>query len=306
MKVVFAGTPDFAVPCLAAVATRHDLVEVWTRPDQPAGRGQRRRASAVKTKALALGLPVREIGTRDALLGALTVPAPDLLVVVAFGLLLPPAVLQWPVHGALNVHASLLPRWRGAAPIARAIEAGDPETGISLMQMAPGLDTGPVFDRRPLAIGPRESAGEVHDRLAALGADALNDLLQQMERGPLVAQAQDERLATYAPKLSKKEAVLVWSQPAGVLLNRIRAFNPYPVAQTSWRGHTLRIRAASPSAGTGAPGEILGVDEAGIHVAAGDGAIAVTEVQREGGRPMQVHAFVQGHRVTRGDRFGPA
>jgi methionyl-tRNA formyltransferase len=300
LKVVFAGTPEFAVPCLEALlASDHAVLAVYTQPDRPAGRGRRLTASPVKRVAQARGIEVRQPDTlRDAAiqrsLGALSA---DIMVVVAYGLILPRAVLELPPLGCINVHASLLPRWRGAAPIQRAILAGDRQTGISIMQMDAGLDTGDVLLERSVEIHPDETAGKLHDRLACLGAEALAQALDQIEAGQARPRPQDDAAATYAPKLDKREAALDWSGDAQLLARQVAAFNPWPVAQTSVDGKVLRVWRALPleQAPEAAPGTVLrsGVD--GIDVACGRGCLRLTEVQLPGRKAMPaadfVHAF---------------
>ncbi len=278
MRIIFAGTPDFAVPCLAAlIADGHDLAEVYTQPDRPAGRGRKLHESPVKQLAQAHRIPVRQPETlkRDrAAVAALGDLGADLMVVVAYGLLLPKAVLAAPRLGCINVHASLLPRWRGAAPIQRAVLAGDRESGVCIMGMEAGLDTGPVYHRLGMTLDPEETGGSLHDKLAALGARALAEALPGIADGTLVPQPQDPALATYAHKLTKEESEIDWTQPAVAIDRLIRAFDPWPVAQTRCNGETLRVWAAqvSDAPGLGAPpGTVVGADRAGIRVATGDG-----------------------------------
>jgi methionyl-tRNA formyltransferase len=291
LAVVFAGTPDFALPSLDAIAaSRHRLVAVCTQPDRRSGRGQRLAASPVKERALALDLPVlqpaslRDGAARDALAAF----APDVIVVVAYGLLLPQAILELPRLGCLNVHASLLPRWRGAAPVARAIMAGDAKTGVCIMRMESGLDTGPVMLRREVEIGARDTAGELELRLAELGGSAIVEALDRLAAGRASYEPQDSAQATYAAKLAKSEARLDWREPARVLERRIRAFNPRPVAETTLDGAQLRIYeselVAAPASSV--PGTILGADAEGIVVMTGDQALALRRVQLPGRRAV--------------------
>ena len=251
LKIVFAGTPDFSVPALDALLTSgHDVIAVYTQPDRPAGRGRKLTASPVKARALEHGIPVHQPLSlkRPEEQERLAALAPDVMVVVAYGLLLPPAVLAIPRLGCVNIHASLLPRWRGAAPIQRAILAGDAETGVTLMQMEKGLDTGPMLATVRCPIGPDDTAETLHDRLAALGAGALVPTLERLDRGEITAEPQDDTQACYAAKLDKAEAVLDWRRPAVELERQVRAFNPWPVAQTGFQERVLRVcrLAASP------------------------------------------------------------
>lgn len=292
LSVIFAGTPDFSVPSLQAlIAAGHHIPAVYTQPDRPAGRGRKLTASPVKQTALAHGLAVRQPETlRDAqtqedlrALGA------DLMVVVAYGLLLPRPVLAAPRLGCVNVHASLLPRWRGAAPIQRAILAGDVETGVTIMGMEAGLDTGPMYLKRALVIGPAETGGELHDRLAVLGAEALAAALPGIADGTLRPEPQDDALATYASKLTKEEARVDWDRPAEEIGRMVRAFNPWPVAETRLRGETLRLWEAEPlqrDAGGAPPGSVVATGKSGIEVATGAGVLRVTRLQPAGKRPM--------------------
>ena len=309
MRIVFAGTPEFAVPCLRACARHGEVVAAYTQPDRPAGRGRGLQPSPVKLEAVQRGIPVHQPENfRSAASKAeLRALQPDLMVVVAYGLLLPQSVLDIPVHGCWNVHASLLPRWRGAAPIQRAILAGDAETGVCLMRMEAGLDTGPVYARASCPIPRGTTGGELHDRLAMLGAETLRATLPALLAGALTPEPQDDARATYAPKLEKAEAELDWSRPAPELERRVLAFNPYPVAQTQTDGQTLRVwRAwADEESTTAPPGTVLREGSAGIVVATGAGVLRLTEVQLPGGRPMPVAAFLAARRLT-GRRLGAA
>lgn len=300
LKVVFAGTPEFAVPCLEALLrSDHTVLAVYTQPDRRAGRGRKLTASPVKQVAQSQRIEVRQPETlRDARVQkALAALPADIIVVVAYGLLLPAAVLELPHLGCINVHASLLPRWRGAAPIQHAILAGDRQTGISIMQMDRGLDTGDVLLERSIAIRSDETAGELHDRLAPLGAEALLQALTQVEAGEARAQPQDDSLASYAAKLDKRDAALDWGGDAETLARRVRAFNPWPVAQTSLDGKVLRVWRAVPleQAPEAPPGTVLQSGPVGIDVACGRGCLRLTEVQLPGRKVMPaadfVHAF---------------
>ncbi len=301
MRIVFAGTPEFAVPSLRAAAARQEVVAVYTQPDRPAGRGRGLSASPVKLEALKRGIPVLQPESFKSELSrdALRALQPDLLVVVAYGLILPKAVLDIPVHGCWNVHASLLPRWRGAAPIQRAIEAGDEETGVCLMQMEKGLDTGPVLLDQRLPIGTTDTGGQLHDRLAELGAQVLADGLGLLRIGiKPVAKPQPAEGVTYAHKLDKAEAKLDWGLPADVLARKVRAFNPWPMAEAQLAGERLRIHGAIalPLAHGAAPGSVLLASRDGIDVACGDGALRIRVLQREGGKAITAADYVNARR----------
>jgi methionyl-tRNA formyltransferase len=288
IRIVFAGTPEFAVPTLEAVhAAGHEIAAVFTQPDRPAGRGRHPQPPAVKRAALDRGLPVHQPEGFDAAArGLLTDLRPELMLVIAYGLLLPPPVLALPRLGCVNLHASLLPRWRGAAPIQRAILAGDTETGITLMQMDEGLDTGPMLARRALAIGPRETGGGLHDRLATLAAELAVESLPALGAGRLRPETQPEAGACHAPKLSRAEAAIDWRRRVVDIDRAVRAFNPWPVAYSRWRGNDLRILEAEPAEGSGPPGEVIAADGAGPRVAAADGALRLLRVQQPGRRPV--------------------
>ena len=299
MRIVFAGTPDFAVPCLAAAARHNEVVAVYSQPDRPAGRGRGLTASPVKREALARGLPVfQPLSLRDpAAQAELAALKPDLLVVVAYGLILPQAVLDIPTHGCWNVHASLLPRWRGAAPIQRAIQAGDSHSGVCLMQMEAGLDTGPVLLQQSLELAADETGGSLHDKLAAMGAQVLADGLGLLRAGLRpVAQPQPAEGVEYAHKLDKAEARLDWAADALVLERQVRAFNPWPVAEAQLQGERVRIHAARAIAGNGAPGSVLAATKAGIDIACGGGVLRLLSVQREGGKPVSAADYFNARR----------
>jgi methionyl-tRNA formyltransferase len=301
LRIVFAGTPDFAVPSLLAAASRHEVVAVYTQPDRPAGRGRTLTASPLKRAALERGIPVLQPQTLKAQVSrdALKALQPDLLVVVAYGLILPQKILDIPKSGCWNVHASLLPRWRGAAPIQRAIQAGDDQTGICLMQMEAGLDTGPVLLSQPLAIGADDTGGQVHDRLAALGAQVLADGLGLLRAGMRpVPRPQPAEGVTYAHKIEKSEARLDWSQPATALANKVRAFNPWPVAEAMIAGERLRIHAAValPLEHGAEPGTLLFAGRDGLDIACGEGALRIRTLQRQGGKAITAADFLNARR----------
>ena len=301
MRLIFAGTPDFAVPALRAAAQRHEVVAVYTQPDRPAGRGREVAPSPVKREALLRGIPVlqpenfRSIVSKDALRAL----QPDLMIVVAYGLILPQSVLDIPVHGCWNVHASLLPRWRGAAPIQRAIQARDTQTGVCLMQMERGLDTGPVLLQQSLDIGPMETGGQLHDRLAELGAQVLADGLGLLRAGiNIVPKPQPEVGVTYAHKLDKAEARLDWMQDADLVAATVRAFNPWPVAEAMLAGDRVRVHGAIAIERIvdATPGAVVGAGRDGIDIACGHGALRIRTLQREGGKAITAADYLNARR----------
>ena len=297
LRLIFAGTPEFAVPSLRAAAERGEVVAVYTQPDRPAGRGRVAQASAVKMAALELGLPVFQPENFKAseALEALQSHQADLMVVVAYGLILPTLVLNTPRLGCWNVHASLLPRWRGAAPIQRAIEAGDKKTGVCLMQMEKGLDTGPLLLQMHIPIAANETGGSLHDKLSHLGAEVLSDGLKLARIGMhFQAVAQIETGMTYAKKIEKSEAILDWQLSAQALENKIRAFNPWPIAETQIQGERVRIyQAKALEINTNeAPGTLLTANKDGIDIATSVGVLRVLQVQRDGGRVMSVADYL--------------
>ncbi len=307
MKIIFAGTPQFAASALAALLQEHLVVAVLTQPDRPSGRGMHLTASPVKQLALQHGVPVLQPGTLKTEAAQRDIAAldADVMVVAAYGLILPPAVLQLPRHGCLNIHASLLPRWRGAAPIQRSILAGDEETGITIMQMDEGLDTGDMLLKRACTIAADDTAETLHDKLAALGAQAITEALQDLERGTLHPERQDAQLATYAAKLTKSEAQLDWSQDAAQLERAVRGYYPFPVAQTVFGDTSVKILRAGTAAVTAAtPGTVIAVEKDAIIVACGSGALALKVLQRPGAKALPVAQFVQGFPIRAGDRFG--
>lgn len=306
MKILFAGTPQFAASALAALLQEHQVVAVLTQPDRPAGRGMQLAASPVKQLALRHGLTVlqpptlrteeaqREIAARDA----------DVMVVAAYGLILPKAVLQLPRHGCLNIHASLLPRWRGAAPIQRAMLAGDSETGITIMQMDEGLDTGDMLLRHTCAITENDTAQTLHDRLAEIGAASILEALRLLQEERLMPVKQDDAAATYAAKLLKSEAQIDWKQDAQQIERAVRAYNPFPICHANFNGTQIKIWQAGLCAGKqGEPGRVLAVDRHGILVACGKDALYLEVLQRPGGKAQAAVQFVQAVPVKAGDHF---
>nr|WP_312250635.1 methionyl-tRNA formyltransferase [Stenotrophomonas geniculata] len=304
MRIVFAGTPEFAVSSLRAAARHHEVVAVYTQPDRPAGRGRGLAPSPVKLEAVARGIPVYQPESlKDAAAQQqLRDLQPDLMVVVAYGLILPKAVLAIPTHGCWNVHASLLPRWRGAAPIQRAIQAGDAKTGVCLMQMEAGLDTGPVLLHQELPIAATDTGGQLHDKLAELGAQVLSDGLGLLRAGiKPIARPQPEQGVIYAHKLDKAEAKLDWAQDAGALARTVRAFNPWPIAEATLAGERVRIHGAvALEADHGqAPGTVLAASRDGIDIACGQGALRLRVLQREGGKAITAADYLNARRDLR-------
>jgi len=307
LRIVYAGTPAFAVPALQALHDAgHQIVAVFTQPDRPAGRGRRLQPSPVKQAAQTLDIPVHQPRKLDVEARAeLQALNPDLMVVTAYGLILPRAVLALPRMGCINIHASLLPRWRGAAPIQRAIQAGDTETGISIMQMDEGLDTGPVLLRSAVPITEHETGGSLHDKLAALGGNCILDAVDGLATGRLKTSPQPEAGVCYARKLSKAEAAIDWTLPAIDIARQVRAFNPWPVAQTQWGKRTLRIHAAHvhEGAASGDPGQVLQADRDGVVIACRSGGLALETVQLPGKRAISARDLVNAG-LRAGDRLG--
>jgi len=309
MRLVFAGTPRFAAAALDALVTAgHDIPLVLTQPDRPAGRGMKTVFSEVKQVALGHGLPVFQPPALkdDAAVARVAELGAQVMVVAAYGLILPQRVLDLFPFGCLNIHASLLPRWRGAAPIQRALLAGDPETGICIMQMEAGLDTGPVLDRRALPISSDETGASLLDRLTRLGAEAIVDVLAKLETGPLPAVRQDAGSATYAAKVTRADAAIDWSAPAIQVDRVIRTFDPAPGAFGTVRGVDVKLFRASARSGehTALPGTILSATRDGVDVACGGGTVLrVTELQRPGGKRLPAREFLAGFPLQAGDRF---
>ncbi len=297
MRLVFAGTPDFAVPALDALhAAGHHIAAVYSQPDRPAGRGRKLQPPPVALRAAALGLPLQQPPKLDAVAQAqLRQLAPEAMVVVAYGLLLPQAALDIPLRGCFNIHASLLPRWRGAAPIARAVEAGDRESGITIMRMDAGLDTGPMLLWQSVPVSEETTAAQLHDTLAPLGGTLMIEALARLQRGELPDQPQPAQGMSYAKKLSKEEARLDWSRPASQLARQVRAYNPAPVAWGELDGERIRFwnaRAEADAAGA-EPGTVLALDTQGLHLACGEGRLCITELQRPGGKVLPAAALAQ-------------
>jgi len=314
MRVVFAGTPEFAAVALQRLhAAGFEIPLVLTQPDRPAGRGMKLQASPVKVFAQAHGIAVAQprglkldgkygedaAAARAALLAA----RPEVMVVAAYGLILPAWMLELPRLGCLNIHASLLPRWRGAAPIHRAIEAGDDQTGITIMQMDAGLDTGDMLFEAREAIRADDSTATLHDRLAALGGRLIVEALELAACGGLHPVKQPAEGVSYAHKIEKAEAAIDWRLPAAVIERRLRAFDPFPGATGVLAGETIKVWRALPCAGSGRPGEVLGVSEAGVEVACGEAALRLTELQRAGGKRLPAAAYLSGHPIAPGARF---
>ncbi len=307
LRVVFAGTPAFALPALAALAAQHQVAGVLTQPDRPSGRGRVLTASPVKQAALALGLPVHQplrlrgdAQGMQSTLACLREWKPDVMVVVAYGLILPREVLALPRLGCLNIHASLLPRWRGAAPIQRAIEAGDAETGVAIMQMDEGLDTGAVLAEARQDIGAETTAGELHDALAVTGARELMKVLPALAAGTLTARPQNTVGIVHAEKLRKSEARIDWQQSAAAIDRRIRAFNPWPVAESTLHGEPvkfLRSRCSADAVATASPGTALGLAGDALAVCCGSGVVQVLELQRAGRKAVSAREFLNAARA---------
>lgn len=309
MRLVFMGTPEFAVPSLEALLdSGHQVDLVVTQADKPKGRGKRLVAPPVKEVALAQGIPVLQPARlKDPdFLSRLQAAAPEAIVVVAYGKILPAAVLSLPPYGCINVHASLLPRYRGAAPIQRAIMNGERETGITTMLMDEGMDTGDILLQRRVAIGEEENFGSLCQRLARLGAQVLRETLEALQAGTLRRQPQDHAQATYAPPLTSEDELIVWDRPGAVIKNQVRALDPKPGAKTYFGGEVLKIWRVKAVTGDfpGVPGEIIAVGPEGIKVQVADGAVVILELQAAGGRRLPVDAFLRGHSIPEGYVLG--
>lgn len=306
-RVVFMGTPAFAVPSLAALARAEDVTLVVTNPDRPAGRGQALTVPPAKREAQRQGIPVfqPEKARHPESVERIAAERADLIVVVAYGQILPQSILDIPKIGCINVHASLLPRYRGAAPINWAIVRGETTTGVTIMKMDAGMDTGPMLHVREMPIGEEETAETMFPKLAALGAEALMEALGKLRAGTLAETPQDGEAATYAPMLAKEHGRIDWGKGAREIRNLVRGMTPWPSAQAEHSGRPLKILAASVHEGNGEPGAILSVDRDGIVVACGEGAVRLVKVQPEGGRAMSAWEYAQGRRVRKGDRLSP-
>lgn len=306
MRVIYAGTPEFAVPALAAIIEAgFEVVLVLTQPDRPAGRGMKLRASPVKELALQHKLPVFQPETLkpQEVQNAIATVQADVMVVAAYGLIIPTAVLNMPKLGCYNIHASLLPRWRGAAPIHRALQTGDESTGVTIMEVVPALDAGAMIGKATIPITNRDTTQTLHDQLANDGAKLMVEaLLQLKDNGRLPAEEQDESLVNYAHKIQKAEAPIDWSKSASEISRQIRAFNPFPVATANFRGEICKIWFAVEQVGQGLEGEVVGL-ESGIQVACGKGLICIETIQMPGGKQLSAQDFIRGHAIKLGEKF---
>ncbi len=308
MKLIFAGTPDFAVPALQSlIDSKHDVLAVYTQPDRPAGRGRQLKASPIKQLAERYSLKIFQPETlRDQEeQEKIRRLQPDAMIVAAYGLIFPRSVLEIPKYGCINIHASILPRWRGAAPIQRAIQAGDTESGITIMQMSQGLDEGDILEIAKCPISADDTGGSLHDKMAALSSEALLKTLQNIESGNLKPEAQNDSLATYAKKLSKTEAQIDWSQSAKQIDRNIRAFNPFPIAFTKFKNDRLRIWEARVSSTSikEKPGKIVAIDKESMVVATGEGCLRILKVQQPGGKPIATKDWLNAHNIATGEKL---
>jgi len=309
MKIIFAGTPDFAVAPLQALYQEHDIVAVFTQPDRKAGRGKKLTPPPVKVEAQKMNIPVFQPSSLKGKQADIAALNADVMVVVAYGMLLPQAILDTPKQGCINIHASILPRWRGAAPIQRAIQAGDAETGVSIMQMELGLDTGPVFQVLKTAIANTDTSASLHDKLAVLGAQGIIETLAKLEKNPsLKPHQQDDQYSNYAKKITKQEAVIDWSNSAQQIDQQIRAFTPWPVCQTTHNGMRIRIWQASfkktaTNTSNVKIGAIIAVTEQHIEVQCGEGVLQLTTLQRDGSKPLPVREFCNGYPLNIGEQL---
>ncbi len=311
MKIIFAGTPEFAVPALAAlIAAGHEIVMVLTQPDRPAGRGMKLKPSPVKVLAQQHALPVfqPESLKPQEVQAQIAATQADVMIVAAYGLIIPTSVLQMPKYGCYNIHASLLPRWRGAAPIHRSILAGDVETGVTIMEVVPALDAGAMVSKGVVPIKDTDTTQSLHDALSAIGAELMVQAMRDLAaNGTLPSTPQDETLVTYAHKLEKAEAAIDWNKSATEISRQVRGFNPFPVAQSLLKGEVCRIwmatsQAADAQYAHAKPGEIVSVQD-GLLVACGEGLLNISELQAPGGKRLNAQAFVQGHHLQAGDLF---
>lgn len=307
IRTVFMGTPDFALDTLQGlIDSGLNLVGVYTQPDRPKGRGNKLAAPPVKELALQQGIPVFQPAKLRApeAVTELQALAPDLIVVVAYGQILPQVVLDIPRHGCINVHASLLPKYRGAAPINKAVVDGETETGVTTMQMDVGLDTGDMLIKKSIAIGLNETAGELHDRLAKVGREAMDETVARLLDGRLVAEKQDDALTSYASMMKKEDGLIDWHKPATEVHNQVRGLAPWPGAYTSLDGETLKISGSTLADGTGEPGTVLSADSSGVVVACGKGAIRIAELQLPGKKRLAAADFLRGQPLPNGSRLG--
>jgi methionyl-tRNA formyltransferase len=305
LRICFMGTAAFALPTMQAVTAAEELIAVVTQPDRPQGRGREMAPPPVKKLALDLGLPIMQPErVKDPLfLAQLAELKPELIVVAAFGQILPPAILDLPPLGCVNVHPSLLPKYRGAAPFQMAVIKGETRTGVSVYRMDQGMDTGPLLLTREVEIGEAETAEELGKRLAVIGGELVNEAIKGLKQGTLKPVPQDEQGASYAPLLKKIDGLIPWQEDAAQIRNRIRGMVPWPVAYTMWQGKQIKIYRARIGEGTGTPGEIISLDS-GIEVATGTGSIFIEELQIEGGRRIRCDEFCRGHRLIVGERLG--
>ena len=305
LRICFMGTAAFALPTMKAVAAAEEVIAVITQPDRPKGRGREVAQTPVKQLALQLGLPLMQPErVKDSLfLAQLAELKPDLIVVAAFGQILPPPLLAIPPLGCINCHPSLLPKYRGAAPFQWAIIKGETRTGVSIYLMDPGMDTGPILLQREVEIGSAETAEELGERLAEIGGELITEVINGLKAGTLKPRPQEEKEASYAPLFKKEDGLIPWQEPASQIRNRIRGMVPWPVAYTLWQGRMLKVYKARIGQGSGLPGEIISLD-GGIEVACGQGSLVIEELQIEGGKRIRCAEFCRGHRLTVGERLG--
>jgi methionyl-tRNA formyltransferase len=305
LRICFMGTAAFALPTMKAVAAAEEVIAVITQPDRPKGRGREVAQTPVKQLALQLGLPIMQPErVKDPLfLAQLAELKPDLIVVAAFGQILPAALLAIPPMGCINVHPSLLPKYRGAAPFQWAIIKGETRTGVSIYMMDPGMDTGPLLMAREVEIAEAETAEELGERLAEIGGELITEVINGLKAGTLKPKPQEEKGVSYAPLFKKEDGLIPWQEPASQIRNRIRGMVPWPVAYTLWQGRMLKVYKARIGQGSGLPGEIISLDS-GIEVACGEGSIVIEELQIEGGKRIRCAEFCRGHRLTVGERLG--